>query len=81
MMPEPARNRNRRNPRSVGEMISTMVFFSMAGWLALEALSLVEMAPVWQVAALWICALLSFLGGLRFVIARAWAGLKRGHDR
>lgn len=80
-MSGPARNRNRRNPRSLGEMISTMVFFGMAGWLALEALSLVEQAPAWQVAGLWICALFSFLGGLRFVIARAWAGLQRGRNR
>lgn len=75
------RKRTQRNSRSLGEMISTVVFFGMGGWLLLEALSLSSQAPSWQVSALFLSAFMSFLGGLRFVIAQAWERHRNGRDQ
>jgi cation transport ATPase len=80
-MPQRARNRNHRNPRTMGELISTLVFIGMAVWLLLEALSLTGQAPTWQVAGLFLSAFLSFLGALRFVIAQAWYSYRKGRPR
>lgn len=80
-MPKRARSRTQRAPRSLGDMISTLVFIGMAAWLLLEALSLMGQAPTWQVAGLFLSAFLSFLGSLRFVIAQAWRRQRKGREQ
>lgn len=70
-----------RAPRTLGDMISTLVFIGMAAWLVLEALSLMGQAPGWQVAGLFLSAFFSFLGSLRFVIARAWQQHRKGRGK
>lgn len=73
-----ATSRKARKARTVGEMISTFSFFSMSGWLLLEALSLMEQAPLWQVGGLYTTAFCCFLGGFRFLIAAVWADFRKG---
>jgi hypothetical protein len=80
-MPRRARTRNQRSPRSLGELISTLVFIGMAVWLLLEALSLMGQAPTWQVAGLFLSAFLSLLGSLRFVIAEAFRRPGKGREK
>lgn len=80
-MPKRPRSQTRRKTRSLGEMISTLVFFGMAAWLLLEALSLMGIAPAWQVGGLFLSSFFCLLGGLRFVIAQAWDQHKRGRDQ
>lgn len=80
-MPKRAQSRTQRAPRTVGAMISTLVFIGMAVWLVLEALSLIGQAPAWQVAGLLLSAFLSFLGSLRFVIAQAWRQHRKGREQ
>lgn len=67
--------------RTLGEMISTISFFGMSGWLLLEALSLVEQASTWQVGGLCVAAFCCFLGGLRFSIAAVWENIRKGRAR
>ena len=43
--------RNRR--RGIGEIISTIAFFGMSAWLALEALALIGTVPQFQVYGLF----------------------------
>jgi hypothetical protein len=74
-------SRHKRPTRTLGEMISTMVYIGMAGWLLLEALSLLGQAPAWQSGGLFVTASLSFLGAFRFVIAQAWARYRKGRER
>lgn len=80
-MPKRSRNRNQPSPRSLGEMISTLVFIGMAAWLLLEALSLMGQAPTWQVVGLFLSAFLSLLGSLRFVIAQALRRTPKGREK
>jgi cation transport ATPase len=76
-----ARIPNHRNPRTLGETISTLVYLGMAIWLFLEALSLMGQVPAWRVAGLFLSAFLCFLGALRFVIARVWQQYRAGRDQ
>ncbi|MBF9046379.1 hypothetical protein LSUCC0031_04545 [Rhodobacterales bacterium LSUCC0031] len=80
-MSKRAPNRKSRKTRTLGEMISTFSFFGMSGWLLLEALSLMEQAPAWQVGGLYGAAFCCFLGGFRFVIAAAWEDIRKGRAR
>lgn len=80
-MAKRARPSHYRNPRTLGETISTLVYFGMSGWLLLEALSLIGQAPRWQVAGLFLTSFLSFLGAFRFVIAELWRQIGRGRER
>ena len=80
-MPKRVSSRKARKTRTVGEMISTFSFFGMSGWLLLEAFSLMEQAPVWQVAGLYATAFCCFIGGFRFLIAAVWADFRKGRER
>ena len=60
----------RHGSRSLGDMISTVCFFSMSAWLALEGLLLVEDGPFWNILGLLLASVMCFLGGLRFVISQ-----------
>ena len=80
-MAKRARTPNHRSPRTLSETISTLVFVGMAGWLLLEALALMEQAPSWQVAGLFLCAFLSLLGAFRFLIAQLWHQFRKGRGQ
>lgn len=61
-----------RNPRSLGEMISSVAFLGMGGWLFLEAMRLMGEVPMWRTVGLFLCAFFCVLGAFRFVIAGLW---------
>ena len=71
--------RNRR--RGIGEIISTIAFFGMSAWLALEALSLIGTVPQFQVYGLFTASLMCMLGGLRFVIVEIVNVVKSARKR
>lgn len=56
-----------RNRRTTGDMISTLAFLGMAGWLASEAA--MGEGGAFRVGFLWLSAMACFAGGLRHVIA------------
>ena len=60
-----ARNRT----RGIGEIVSTIAFFGMSAWIALEALSLIGSVSKVQIYGLFAASFMCLLGGLRFVIA------------
>ncbi|WP_282057634.1 hypothetical protein [Lentibacter algarum] len=66
-----------KRTRSMGEMISTVCFFGMSAWIALEALALMSVAPTWQIYGLFGASIMCLLGGLRFVIADVATALQR----
>ena len=66
-----------KRTRSMGEMISTICFFGMSAWIALEALALMSVVPSWQIYGLFGASIMCLLGGLRFVIADMVAALQR----
>lgn len=80
-MAKRARTPQHRNPRTLGETISTLVYVGMSGWLLLEALSLMGQAPRWQVAGLFLTSILSLLGAFRFAIAHFWHQISGGGER
>ena len=80
-MAKRARAPHHRNPRTLGETISTFVYAGMAAWLLLEALSLMGQAPSWQVGGLFLTSFLSLLGAFRLMIAQLWRQLRKGPER
>ncbi|MBO6775071.1 MAG: hypothetical protein JJ897_06115 [Marinibacterium sp.] len=80
-MAKRARPPHYRNPRTLGETISTLVYVGMSGWLLLEALSLMGQAPRWQVAGLFLTSFFSLLGAFRFAIARLWRQISGSDER
>ena len=58
-----------RKDRSIGEMISTVVFFGVSAYLFLYSLGLLEEGEKWRGIIGLIAAIFCALGGLRFVIA------------
>lgn len=81
MTRRPVRRPSRRRPGSLGEMISSVAFLGMGGWLLLEGFSLSETAPQWRVWGLYICAFFCALGAFRFVIAGLWDRLFEEDNR
>lgn len=71
----------RRQSGSLGEMISSVAFLGMGGWLFLEGLSLSGIVPAWRVWGLYVCAVLCVLGAFRFVIASLWDRMGKGRDQ
>ena len=59
-----ARNRT----RGIGEIVSTIAFFGMSAWIALEALSLIGSVSKFQIYGLFAGSFMCMLGGFRFVI-------------
>ena len=57
-----------RNPRSTGEVISTIAFVGVSLWFASEAL--VNEGAWWRGALLWIASVGSMAGAFRFLIGR-----------
>lgn len=57
-----------RNPRSTGEIISTIVFVGVSLWLAGEAL--INEGAWWRGALLWLASIASMAGAFRFLIGR-----------
>lgn len=57
-----------RNPRSTGEVISTIVFAGVSLWVAGEAM--INEGPWWRGALLWLAAIACMAGAFRFVIGR-----------
>lgn len=80
MKPKRIRHTSRRSG-SLGEMISSVAFLGMGGWLFLEGASLSGTVPVWRVWGLYICAVLCVLGAFRFVIAALWDHLNKGRNQ
>ena len=80
-MAKRARPPHYRNPRTLGETISTLVYVGMSGWLLLEALSLMGQASRWQVAGLFLTSFFSLLGAFRFVIAQLWRQISGSDER
>ena len=67
---------DKRRGLSRGEMISTLCFVGVAGWLASEAM--VTGGP--RALLLWLCAVASLAGALRHQIGRI-LGATRGNGR
>jgi len=66
-----------RNPKSIGEMISTITFFGVAVACALQALSFYEKEFFIRSYVSMFACLLCILGGLRFVIANLFYNLSK----
>ncbi len=58
-----------RKDRSIGEMISTVVFFGVAAYLLIYGLGLIDEGENWRGIVGLLAAICCTLGGLRFVIA------------
>ena len=58
-----------RKDRSIGEMISTVVFFGVAAYLLVYGLGLLDEGEKWRGIGGLFAATCCALGGLRFVIA------------
>ena len=58
-----------RKDRSIGEMISTVVFFGVSVYLLGYSVGLLDEGEKWRGTIGLIAALFCALGGLRFVIA------------
>ncbi len=58
-----------RNPKSIGEMISTLTFFGMAGACVIQAIEFHEAELQLRSYVSAFAGLLCVLGGLRFFIA------------
>ena len=58
-----------RKDRSIGEMISTVVFFGVAAYLLIHGLGLIDEGKKWRGIGSLLAATCCALGGLRFVIA------------
>ncbi len=71
--------RNRR--RGIGEIISTVAFFGMSAWLALEALALVGTVSNLQIYGLFAASIMCLLGGLRFVVVKISNAVKASLKR
>jgi hypothetical protein len=63
--------KRKRQPRSLGEMISTVCFFILGAVLSLQAADFLDAGYQVRGYALAICAFSSVCGGLRFIIADA----------
>ena len=66
-----------RNPKSIGEMISTITFFGVAIACALQALSFYEKELLIKSYVSMFACLLCTMGGLRFVIANLLNNLSK----
>ncbi len=66
-----------RNPKSIGEMISTITFFGVAIACALQALSFYEKELLIKSYVSIFACLLCTMGGLRFVIANLLNNLSK----
>ena len=58
----------RSRTRGIGEIVSTIAFFGMSAWIALEAISLIGSVGKIQIYGLFAASLMCMLGGFRFVI-------------
>ncbi len=54
--------------KTIGQLISTLVFLAMAFWLIFEGLAIYHNKEILKAILVWIGAVLSLLGSLRFVI-------------
>ena len=61
-------SRRKSHQRSSGTMISTVCFFIMGVFFALQASEFSEAGYGWQSVALWVCSAACIAGGLRFVL-------------
>jgi len=66
-----------RNPKSIGEMISTITFFGVAIACAAQALSFYEQELLIKSYVSIFACLLCTMGGLRFVIANLLNNLSK----
>ena len=66
-----------RNPKSFGEVISTITFFGVAIACALQALSFYEKELLIKSYVSMFACLLCTMGGLRFVIANLLNSLSK----
>ena len=57
-----------RNPRSTGEVISTIAFAGVSLWIAGEAM--INQGPWWRGTLLWLAAIACMDGAFRIVIGR-----------
>ena len=60
----------RRSHGSLGDLISTLVFSSMALLAFLTGLGALEAGETWRAAGIWFTGFLCFLGACRYPLAR-----------
>ena len=58
----------RRRKSSVGELISTLVFFAMAIWLTYEGIASYSLGDLVKAIAIWLGGFLALIASLRFQI-------------
>ena len=58
-----------RKDQSIGEMISTVVFFGVAAYLLIYGIGLLDDGEKWRGVGSLLAAICCALGGFRFVIA------------
>ena len=62
--------------RKLSQLIVTFAFFYSSIVCHLKAIELLEKGNIWVAIFLWFCALSSFLGALRFQIAKLFYKLR-----
>ena len=71
----------RRHHESLGELISTLVFFGVALTLFVASLESFEIQNKFKGYGFLIAGFMCFLGGLRYPIARTTDKLKKKRDK
>ena len=65
------------NRTSLGQIISTAVFYGVAFLIFLKGMEFLEQDKFMQAWISFICAFLNFLAGMRFAIANIYQRIKR----
>ena len=65
------------NRRSLGQLISTAVFYGVAFLIFLKGMEFLENKMFMQAYISFICALLNLLAGMRFAIANTYKRIKK----
>ena len=60
----------RRSHGSLGDLISTLVFFGMALLAFLTGFGALEAGETWRAVGIWLAGFLCFLGACRYLLAR-----------